>query len=920
MWRFNIMPVFKCKRCGANLDISDGTKIVRCEFCETEQTIPLLDNEKKINLFSRANRLRARCEFDQAEALYQNIVSEFNNDAESFWGLCLCRYGIEYVDDPLSGRKIPTCHRASYESILKDSDYQQAIRLSDSVSKKLYEEEAAEIDRIQQRILSVVKNEKPYDVFICYKETDENGERTEDSVLAQDIYDSLVSKNLKVFFARITLENKLGVDYEPYIFSALNSAKVMLVVATKPEYTEAVWVKNEWGRFARLARADRSKTIIPCYRDLDPADLPTVLSTLQAQDMGKLGALQDLSRGVMKLCVKSEASGSQTSFGSASASTASLLARAHINLENSLWDKADESAEKVLDIEPKNAEAYLVKFMADRKLANYDAIPNLKDDFWNNVNYKLAMQHADESQTKTLKEFINQSKYIIATETAAQSYDPKIQNKAAELFRALNDYRDSAEMAEKCSEKAKEIIYSRALKALQTETKIPELQKAIDDFRSLGDYKDSAEKIKETKEKRKEIIYDTADKALAEARKELIYKDTYTSFKRLEELGDYKNSKAMLEEFNSIIAGINQKNAEKAEKDKILAKYDRAKMLASKNQFDSLNEAIGLFNSLGDFKDSKKQAELATERLNNVNFKAAKDAFNKHDKSSDLKKDISELERLTQTAEISGFLKNARKYVEALDLFDSAKQSGSQSKSANKAYKAAASAFIPLADINFKDSAEKLNQIRNRLGDNNAGKAMDNSTKKKIKTVVAILIAAFCIYAFLNYMDPSKPGSVENSLYARCYRLACAVLGEDAENHSDYTSVIRGHYNTIDYITGEKNTSSSLPIQVAIPSVALSLFLILFYLRFVKNRYDDFGGLEDGFITWLVSGIGFPVLYGIAAGLYLLFVCHSDFFVKGALNVFLIALVISEVTALASIIFLAILSRIICIFAPNKKK
>ena len=77
-------------------------------------------------------------------------------------------------------------------------------------------------------ILAVSKNEKPYDVFICYKETDEKGERTIDSVLAYDIYEALTAKGMNVFFARVTLEDKLGRQYEPYIFAALNSAKVML--------------------------------------------------------------------------------------------------------------------------------------------------------------------------------------------------------------------------------------------------------------------------------------------------------------------------------------------------------------------------------------------------------------------------------------------------------------------------------------------------------------------------------------------------------------------------------------------------------------------------------------------------------------------------------------------------------------------
>ena len=47
-----------------------------------------------------------------------------------------------------------------------------------------------------------------------------------DSVIAQDVYDALTEKGYRVFFSRITLEDKLGTEYEPYIFAALNSAKV----------------------------------------------------------------------------------------------------------------------------------------------------------------------------------------------------------------------------------------------------------------------------------------------------------------------------------------------------------------------------------------------------------------------------------------------------------------------------------------------------------------------------------------------------------------------------------------------------------------------------------------------------------------------------------------------------------------------
>ena len=44
--------------CGGNLDVNDNSTIAECEYCGSKQTVPTADNEKKINLFQRANRLR----------------------------------------------------------------------------------------------------------------------------------------------------------------------------------------------------------------------------------------------------------------------------------------------------------------------------------------------------------------------------------------------------------------------------------------------------------------------------------------------------------------------------------------------------------------------------------------------------------------------------------------------------------------------------------------------------------------------------------------------------------------------------------------------------------------------------------------------------------------------------------------------
>ena len=139
---------------------------------------------------------------------------------------------------------------------------------------------------MRRGIIEVSSREEPYDIFICYKETDETGQRTLDSVLAQDLYDALTEKGYRVFFSRITLEDKLGQEYEPYIFAALNSARVMLAVGTDYEYYNAPWVKNEWSRYLQLIAAGQKKSLIPCYKNIDVYDMPKEFAKLQAQDLG----------------------------------------------------------------------------------------------------------------------------------------------------------------------------------------------------------------------------------------------------------------------------------------------------------------------------------------------------------------------------------------------------------------------------------------------------------------------------------------------------------------------------------------------------------------------------------------------------------------------------------------------------------
>ena len=502
------MSVFRCKMCGGTLEVRPGETTGVCEYCGTRQTIPRLDDERRANLYDRAGQFRRNNDYDRASDLYEQILLEDRSDAEAYWSLVLCRYGVEYVEDPKTRKRIPTVNRAQFASVFTDPDYRNAIKYADADQKAIYEAEASAIEEIQKGILTISQKEKPFDVFICYKETDANGRRTPDSVLGAELYHELTKEGFKVFFSRITLEDKLGTAYEPYIFAALNSAKVMVVIGTRAEYFNAVWVKNEWSRYLALIRGGAKKTLIPAYRDMDPYDLPEEFAHLQAQDMSKLGFMQDLVRGIRKITgVAVPTTTVPPTVSSPSVSnTEALLKRVFMFLEDGNYSGADEYCERILDQDPENARAWLGKLMASLHVTKQQDLANQRDSFENDPNYRKAARFADEALSAELTGYLNTIRVRKEEERRAEADRRAVEAEssaateqaclaAAELFDALRDYNDARDHAAACRDRAETIhkngIYDTAL----AEIRAGNYEKAIEIFESISGWRDSEEKI-----------------------------------------------------------------------------------------------------------------------------------------------------------------------------------------------------------------------------------------------------------------------------------------------------------------------------------------------------------------------------------------------------------------------------------------
>lgn len=497
--------VFKCKMCDASLNIKEGDRVAVCEYCGSTQVLPNFNDEKISNLYQRAEHYRKNNEFDKAQALYEEIIKENAKDPETYWSMVLCKYGVEYVEEEDSNKRIPTVNRTRYTSVLEDESFKAALQYADDEQRGVYEEEARKINEIQKGILEISAKEEPYDIFICYKETDELGKRTPDSVLAAELYELLSEEGYKVFYARVTLDDKFGVAYEPYIFAALQSAKVMLAVGTKPEHFEAAWVKNEWSRYLAFIKNGKEKFLIPAYRGMDPYDLPKEFAHLQAVNMGELGFQQDLIHGIRKLIpLKSKADSERQNVPDINVK--GILDRGFLYLEEQDWMHADECMENVLNQDPKNAQAYLGKLLVSLKLTSKEELPQSSQLFEDDDNYDKILRFGDEelksyvrSAMEQVKERCGEKIYQDAVKTLENAIDPKVILSCIPMFESLGDYKDAKARIEECKVRSKEAeekqeegryLFYKGFVQSDEEEKV---QRALEYFVAHKDYKDSVE-------------------------------------------------------------------------------------------------------------------------------------------------------------------------------------------------------------------------------------------------------------------------------------------------------------------------------------------------------------------------------------------------------------------------------------------
>jgi len=233
--------------------------------------------------------------------------------------------------------------------------------------------------------------------------------------------------------------------------------------------------------FLSLIRSGKEKTLIPAYKDMDPYDLPEEFSHLQAQDMSKLGFMQDLIYGIKKVVEKADEKFAKSndrlkinqstslvdkqgvSRNNADETTAPLIRRAYMFCEDGEFNRANEYAEKVLDINPECADAYIVKLLVDYKVTKLALLSKVRKIIDNNSNYLKIIRFADNTTREKLIVCRKEIIYNIACErllklkNKGRIISNEQENELTSLFDSIKGYKDS----ERKIEEVKSLCYPK---------------------------------------------------------------------------------------------------------------------------------------------------------------------------------------------------------------------------------------------------------------------------------------------------------------------------------------------------------------------------------------------------------------------------------------------------------------------------
>ena len=139
-----------------------------------------------------------------------------------------------------------------------------------------------------------------YDIFISFRNTEENEVPGKDVQMAESLYHALRAKGFNPFFSKYSIDESGRSNYMTIISTALEQAKIFIAVGTCRANITSDWVAYEIEMFSNLwLREGRKTRTIITYRskDFPVNELPANLAPLQSYD--NEGALLRFVEGIL---------------------------------------------------------------------------------------------------------------------------------------------------------------------------------------------------------------------------------------------------------------------------------------------------------------------------------------------------------------------------------------------------------------------------------------------------------------------------------------------------------------------------------------------------------------------------------------------------------------------------------------------
>lgn len=355
--------------CGGYIELDDERKVYECKCCGSRQTVAM-DIEELLKILNRANGHRMKQEFAEAEADYRTAITEYPDDAEGYWGLCLCKYGVLYETNGETAERFPCCVRTSMDSIFDDINFKNALERCDDEAQEVLRAEASVIDAIQVEAFKQSAVNASCDVIISFLEKDSEGLKTSDAVLAHAIYNELADSGFKIVLLGSSTKERMGSAYFSYLDAAFNSAKVMVAAGTSNNNFYSEEMRDFWGKYLEIADNSENKTLMVCYKGMSANELPGEFDGFKTFDAKSHGGMRELV-GDIEHFITSYRKREKNKAYLSTADT--MIEKGFDCIEERFWDKADEILDKAINIYPKSSRAYFGKFLVQQRVREKEA-------------------------------------------------------------------------------------------------------------------------------------------------------------------------------------------------------------------------------------------------------------------------------------------------------------------------------------------------------------------------------------------------------------------------------------------------------------------------------------------------------------------------------------------------------------------